>query len=216
VNQHWPSRLEAIVGCHPFSLGVVRGLLEKHVESLYAQFDGRCEPKDVHGGFVSGSMRQNLWADLQLHAQDPRGATLRAPGRRGTKLDFLVLTGGGGVTMRLRKHPRLPHSTELEPVVVTQGSPTLDSDLFGVPARVLLYVLFDVDLQTQALAGVWLGAVSDFDVDSRRVIHGRVPLPPAPAVLLPGNIQPLAPVDPDGMGFDGLLPAEEESGEDPA
>lgn len=117
--------------------------------------------------------------------------------------------------MRLRKHPRLPHSTELEPVVVAEESPTLDSDLFEVPARVLLYVLFDVDLQTQALAGVWLAAVADFDLDSRRVILGRVPLPPAPAVLLPGGIEPLTP-GPDDMGFDDLLPEEEESGDDPA
>lgn len=215
MNQHWPSRLEAIVRCHPFSLGVVRGLLGQHVESLYAQFDGRCDPKDVHGGFVSGSMRQNLWADLQRHARDRREATLRAPGRRGKKLDSLVLTDGGDVTMRLRKHPRLPHSTELEPVTVVQEWLMLDFDLFEVPTDVLLYVLYDVDLQTQSLAGVWLAAVSEFDVDSRRVIHGRVPLPPAPGVLLPGDIEPLAP-DSDDMGFGDLLPGEEETGDDPA
>lgn len=207
-------RLQTIVEHHTFSLGVVRGLLERHVESTYAQFDGRCSPEDLHGAFVSGSVRQNLWADLQQHARDPRGGTLSAPDRRGIKLDFLTLTDGSGVTMRLRKHPRLPYSTELEPVASDQ--PMLDSDLFGVPSRALLYVLYDVDLQAQALAGAWLAPVSNFDVDSLRVIHGRMPLPPAPAVLLPGNITPLAPEDPDGMGFDDLLPADEEPGDDPA
>jgi hypothetical protein len=73
-----------------------------------------------------------------------------------------------------------------------------------------------VDLQTQALSGAWLATVSAFDDDVRRVIHGRVPLPPAPAVLLPGSIEPLPQEDAADMGFDDLLAEDEESGDDPA
>lgn len=116
--------------------------------------------------------------------------------------------------MHLRKHPRRPYSTELEPVAAER--PTLDPDLFGSPVLAPLYALYDVDLQTQALGGAWLATVSGFDDDARRVIHGRVPLPPAPAVLLPGTIEPLPREDAADMGFEDLLAQSEESGDDSA
>jgi len=212
VDQHNPRDLEQIVERHRFSLGVVRGLIEHHLEAYYASFEGRCTVEDVHGGGVAGYVRQNVWVDLQGHARDPRDATLCAPSRRGLKKDSLVLAGRG-VTMRVRKHPRVPYSTDLEPVAAEQR--TLDDDLYG-PISAPLYVLFDVDVAMGVLGGAWLAAVADFDVESRRVIHGRVVLPAAPAILLPGSIQPLQQVDPTDMTFDDLLAAEEDFGDDSA
>lgn len=214
MDQHELERLDSVVEHHRFSLGVIRGLIEKHAEATYATFDGRCAPEDLHGGFVASNMRQNLWVDLQRHARDPRGATLHARTRRQVKLDFLEITDGADVTMRLRKHPRRLHSARLEPVSAEQSR--LDFDLFGKPSYAPLYVLYDVDLGTQSSAGVWLAAVSDFDRDLHRVIHGRVALPPAPAVLLPGNIEPLRPVDAASLDFDGLLDDQDESEQGPA
>lgn len=69
--------LEQIVERHRFSLGVVRGLLERHVEAAYASLDGRCAAEDVHGGFVSVNARQHLWVDMQEHVGDQRGAPWR-------------------------------------------------------------------------------------------------------------------------------------------
>ena len=214
MDQHNPRLLEKIVERHCFSLGVVRGLLERHAEATFASVEGRCAIEDVHGGFVSTNIRQNLWIDLQEHARDQRGPTLKTPSRRGLKRESLVLVDGEGTTMRVRKHPRLPYSAELEPVVAEQ--PTLDDDLFGGPVCAPLYVLFDLDPLLGSLAGSWLATVSDFDVNARRAIHGRVPLPAAPAVLLPGSIEPLRVADAADMTFDDLLAATEEPGDEPA
>lgn len=214
MDQHLVQDLEALVERNCFSLGVLRGLLAQHVETGYAAFDGRCSPADIHGSFVSSWIRQNLWVDLQLHEHDPRGATLRAPGRRGLKLDYLAVTDLQGATLHVRKHPRRPYSTELEPVAAERA--TLDLDLFGNPVLAPVYVLHDVDLDTQALGGAWLATVSGFDDDARRVIHGRVPLPPAPTVLLPGTIEPLPREDAAELGFEDLLLQDEQSGDDPA
>lgn len=214
MDQHSPRLLEEIVEQHRFSLGVVRGLLERRVEATFAALDGRCAFEDIHGGFVAQSVRQNLWIDLQEHARDPRGATLKTPSRRRLKRESLLLVDGQGMTMRVRKHPRLPYSCILQPVTTEQ--PTLNDDLFGGPVCAPLYVLFDVDSTMGVLNGAWLAAVSDFDIDSRRAIHGRVPLPVAPASLLPGSIEPLPQHDPADLTFDDLLTEDEESGDDPA
>lgn len=213
MDQHSPRLLEQIVEQHRFSLGVLRGLIEHQVEAIFASIEGRCAVEDVHGEYLAVNVRQNVWIDFQAHARDPRGATLTAPSRRRTKRESLVLSDGRSMTMRVRKHPRLPYSTELEPVAAPQL--VLDDGLFDPTVEAPLYVLFDVDLSLGVLAGVWLAAVSDFDVPASRAIHGRVPLPAAPAVLLPGSIEPLRTERAGDMTFDDLLGLEE-TGDDPA